>query len=599
VVVPERLALVYLALVYLALVAVPVAIFVSPVSTARQALWWGVSLALYVAVASMPRRFPAECAALWRLRLYLAWGAGVALFYQRFHPNELAGILLLFLPMTLTLALSPGLAGGRRRRLERRLWRFQLLLLTGLFGGLLLRTQSRGAFLAGLVAVVLVLILSGSTSRRFLVLATVVAVPIIVLARRWLVDVLVFSGSVQGLTTDVVLTGRPVIWDQALRAIGDFPFTGIGLGAFGSVIPKLYPRGIEVDHAHNLYLQLGLDLGIPGLVAVVVFVGALLGRLGRMLVDDKQPGWKRSRRIGILASLTAYLLHAGVDAVPPGTAGGVAFFFLCGLAAAERPSTSDVGRARPLWWSVAVVASVVVGLVSPPGQALIRLNRASWSASKALVADPSHLDAAAQRLAAVPLCRARWLEGVVAARQGRVVERDAAWSELVVCSGRYFHLLERVALENRPLAVHAIAVRGEDAGSHLYLARVLRAEGLDSDRRQAIDAYRRGLVLDDSDARAWIELADLLVAAGRRREALVAYDESCRRGDPGANACWRGGQTAEALGERETAIRFYEQSRWSVARRRGEELAAVARGRCAQGSVVLDQNLKSNSKRPP
>ena len=65
---------------------------------------------------------------------------------------------------------------------------------------------------------------------------------------------------------------RVEIWSRALYMLQDFPFTGIGMGAFRQVANLLYPFFLagpdaEIPHAHNIFLQVGVDLGLPGLVA--------------------------------------------------------------------------------------------------------------------------------------------------------------------------------------------------------------------------------------------------------------------------------------------------------------------------------------------
>ncbi len=548
----------------------PPAVLASPLPalSRRYALVLVASFVLYVgaAVSGRNSRRQEGEATLWRLRTFLAWGAGVALLHGRFHPNDLAGVLVLFLPLVLALAMSPGLTSGQSRRGERRLWRLQLLLLTGLFGVLLLSTQSRGALLAVAVAVSLVLWLE--RRRRLLAFAALAAAGTALVARRWLVDAFLLSGAAQGVTAAVVLTGRPAIWDRALLALGDFPIMGVGPGAFGDVAAELYALGGRVGDAHNLYLQVALDLGVAGLVAFLVFVAAVLRQASLAVADAPVPGLRRSRRIGILAALVAFLLHGSVDAVAPGTVGAMALFFLCGLATAEKtPRRSN--EARHGWAWLVVVLLVVGFLLSPLGRVRLHLNRAASIAAGSLLSDPSRLDAASEALAAVPLCRARWLQGLLAHRRGLDGERDSAWTELVGCSMGHFDLLEQVAPAHPTLAERAVEAQPLNADCHLYLARTL--QGSKEDAGRAMASFRRGLALDPRDARAWLELADLL-AVDDRRAALDAYEEACRRGDPGANACWRGGRTAEALGEPRTAIRLYGRSRWLVARQRGEEL---------------------------
>lgn len=53
--------------------------------------------------------------------------------------------------------------------------------------------------------------------------------------------------------------------------VADFPFTGAGMGTFNDVGALLYPF-YEVNNpgTHNWYLQVGVDLGIPGLITLLV-----------------------------------------------------------------------------------------------------------------------------------------------------------------------------------------------------------------------------------------------------------------------------------------------------------------------------------------
>lgn len=68
------------------------------------------------------------------------------------------------------------------------------------------------------------------------------------------------------------LAGRLEIWSRALQGIQDFPFTGMGMGTFREIVRIVYPifdvsnESDLVMQAHNEYLQVGLDLGIPGLI---------------------------------------------------------------------------------------------------------------------------------------------------------------------------------------------------------------------------------------------------------------------------------------------------------------------------------------------
>jgi len=118
----------------------------------------------------------------------------------------------------------------------------------------------------------------------------------------------------------------------------DFPFTGIGLGTFDLVQPLLYPFFLSAGlahHAHNLFLQVAVDLGLPGLIA---YLALLLGcfyctwqayralraprnrvspgnRVSpRNPVSKPAPPWLASLALGLLGSLIALSVHGLVDA---------------------------------------------------------------------------------------------------------------------------------------------------------------------------------------------------------------------------------------------------------------------------------------------
>ena len=65
------------------------------------------------------------------------------------------------------------------------------------------------------------------------------------------------------------------LWPNALRAldaIGDVPLTGMGYNGFRRVMPVLYPTlltptDVDIGHAHNIWLQVALDIGLPGAAA--------------------------------------------------------------------------------------------------------------------------------------------------------------------------------------------------------------------------------------------------------------------------------------------------------------------------------------------
>jgi len=90
-------------------------------------------------------------------------------------------------------------------------------------------------------------------------------------------------------TSDDALSGattRVEIWSRAIYITQDFPFTGIGMGMFPVITDLLYPMIFTrpgIEHAHNLLLQIAVDLGLPGLVAWLAIFAVVVMCLAQQL----------------------------------------------------------------------------------------------------------------------------------------------------------------------------------------------------------------------------------------------------------------------------------------------------------------------------
>jgi len=109
---------------------------------------------------------------------------------------------------------------------------------------------------------------------------------------------------------------RQRIWGTALRMIGGFPFTGTGMGSFDDVadIPcgLRFPRNPQ---AHNLFLQITLDLALPGLVALLAVLSLILWAAVRAyrLLGRLQEYSLQAVAIGALSGTIATATHGLVD----------------------------------------------------------------------------------------------------------------------------------------------------------------------------------------------------------------------------------------------------------------------------------------------
>lgn len=244
---------------------------------------------------------------------------------ETINPNLLAGALLLVAPLALALTIGPRWSARPGLRL---VWGAAALVL---YGEIIL-TQSRGALLAAAAAVLLLTVLRWPRQRWLALVALVAGLALLSLTGLALVlDTVIASPSSINLT----MVARLQIWERAVMALHDYPLAGIGLGLFAWVIPARYPyaRPNTVEsfpHAHNLLLQVGVDLGVPGMV----FYSALLLVSAAMLVvllrrrpvqaGESEPGVLcRNLRwclaAGAAAALTAMLIHGLLDAPLWGT----------------------------------------------------------------------------------------------------------------------------------------------------------------------------------------------------------------------------------------------------------------------------------------
>jgi putative inorganic carbon (HCO3(-)) transporter len=247
------------------------------------------------------------------------------------NANIMGGALVIVLPYVLARV------AFRRPRAGWVAWSAALVVALSM-AALLVLTKSRGALMGLGVAGLGIILLRW---RRGWLLVVVAALAAAAVAWRIgparILDTLAVAGSTSGLD------GRLEIWSRALYMLQDFPFTGVGMGAFGKVANLLYPFFLfspdtEVSHAHNLFLQVGVDLGLPGLVAWLALLllttvcAWQVYRGGRAAGDRDQAGIGA----GLLACQVALLVHGLTDAPAWGSRPAIIVWGLWGLAVAAR-----------------------------------------------------------------------------------------------------------------------------------------------------------------------------------------------------------------------------------------------------------------------
>ena len=110
---------------------------------------------------------------------------------------------------------------------------------------------------------------------------------------------------------------RLLIWGSALTAIRQHLLTGVGMGQFHNWIATRMPKGLVgvPPQASNLYLEIGADTGVFGIVAVIWLqyrwfaqsVKAIWNRFGEL------DPWFYALAVGSLGVFTAFSVHNLVD----------------------------------------------------------------------------------------------------------------------------------------------------------------------------------------------------------------------------------------------------------------------------------------------
>ncbi|MGB3713293.1 MAG: O-antigen ligase family protein [Candidatus Promineifilaceae bacterium] len=266
---------------------------------------------------------------------------------QGVQTNQLAAILLFYLPVILSLVI--GWRSGRRQKPAIII----LPVVLATTGALLLLTQSRSGYIGALFGVAAALLMWALTlqpSRKrtavrlsLLALIFICLIALISIGPERLGNIWDEPAQETAIGNLGTINFRFEVWQWALVAIQDFPFTGTGLGTFRQVVHRLYPidvqPGSDIAHAHNIFLQMGLDTGLPGLIAylsilIIAFTGGWR--------TAKQDSELRPLSIGLLASLVAFHVYGMTDALALGSKPGLILWIMLGLLAAmERLSRPE------------------------------------------------------------------------------------------------------------------------------------------------------------------------------------------------------------------------------------------------------------------
>ena len=259
--------------------------------------------------------------------LWESAGQGVArgTFVNRNHYAAFLGMLwpLLLAYLFCLGSTSPDNRGAASLELEQqkehRQKRWFLGLLIGLILLALVFSQSRGG-IAGALLSLTVFVVIGKRHRRKGMVAF--------MAGSWVV--MLVYGSIIGFEgvlmrfdqLEMDTSGRLKIWGDTLRLIGDHWLTGVGLGTFPEVI-RVYQSHLTdqfaIVHAHNDYLELAGDLGVPMAALITLLAWGYWGVCARRLLRKAETGGgeqlenRRLLALGALAGSASFLFQSCVE----------------------------------------------------------------------------------------------------------------------------------------------------------------------------------------------------------------------------------------------------------------------------------------------
>jgi len=195
--------------------------------------------------------------------------------------------------------------------------RFKLFLpiYAGILFLLIVLSYSRGTWLAVMMIVLFLIVYKLSIPKKLLVISSLLLLLLLV---NLFPETLIQSnhpflkrfGHLVVFKAQFDDFARVVLWKRGLQIIADFPLTGSGIGTFYRISPLYHDPGLKEyqdyhENAHNYFLQVASDLGLP---ALLIFFSILFYAFkAAFRVSSQNPAVAPSVK-ALLLGLIAYLI---------------------------------------------------------------------------------------------------------------------------------------------------------------------------------------------------------------------------------------------------------------------------------------------------
>ncbi len=240
------------------------------------------------------------------------------------NPNMLGEYAMMLLPIAVALVLSA------KKTRERSAW----MCVAAATVLCLIFTWARGAWLGALAAFFVFAVLYSKKTIPFMLLCLVLVPFLPVVLPESIVSRMTSIGDMSDSSTSY----RFFIYKSAFDMIADFFLTGIGAGNknFSSVYVSYSYSGIEsAPHAHNLFFQLIIELGVLGLI---VFVAAMIVYIQSTVtaINKEKDTYLRGLQLACACGVFASLVQGMTDYVWYNYRVYFVFFVLIGIGVAAR-----------------------------------------------------------------------------------------------------------------------------------------------------------------------------------------------------------------------------------------------------------------------
>ena len=266
---------------------------------------------------------------------------------------------------------------------------FMALMLPVALAWYLARTSQAVSFISGLTVILVFasILLTGSRFGTVAALGGTVVFFILAAASRSIgkAQVLRLSLLIIPLLAIFMLFGRPLAnrvasvkaeshsggfrihtWKGTLRMAEAHPIKGTGLGTFEIAYPPYAEVGFT-KLAHNSYLQVAAEAGVPAALILVMLLGCVTipGAVSvfRRDTDGEEPTWKPGTKLmmsGLLGGAAASMARNLVDSDWYVMGIGIAFWAVLGAVVAMTDSSSTAKKIRGLGITILLVGLIAI-----------------------------------------------------------------------------------------------------------------------------------------------------------------------------------------------------------------------------------------------